>query len=189
MSTRPFAHSHALHVVIPTTSAEPVPQTPAEPTGPHSASFTNPDVARGLGNDPAQTRVQRDADTVFNDPEHGDTLNRTAGRGHQLGPSSSVLGNGHALAMVPTTPVRPGAVRVPSTPVSPRASRRATRTGSRFSVGEDHEERDDDRKGDFIAEAAMMLGVMARHLITGYMEHEEPSSEMDDHDGDEKGHV
>lgn len=162
MSHNPFTHSHALHVVIPTTAApESMPKTPSERTGPHGASFTNPDAVPGSSkNQLVDTRVQHD--------------------GESLTHSHSLVG-----ATVPSTPVQSGAQGVPPTPITPRASRRATRTGSRFSVGEDHEQQEGDGKGEFIAEAAMMLGVMAGHLVAGYLEHEEPSSKKGGH-GDEK---
>ncbi len=183
MSNNPFAHSHALHVDIPASAAESIPQTPSERTGPQSASFTNPDVVLGPGSGSENSRVQHDADS---DRVQTHALN--VGHGHALARSSQVPGHSHALAMVPSTPVQPGMEGAPSTPISPRPSRRATRRGSQFSVVEDHEEGNGDRKGDFIAEAAMLLGVMAGHFVAGYMGHvhEEPSSEQDGHDGDEK---
>ena len=60
--------------------------------------------------------------------------------------------------------------------------------GSLFSLAEDDDEREGDRKpeDDFIAETAAMLGVMAGHFLAGHIVHEEPSSENGGHDDDEK---
>ncbi|KAM5544951.1 hypothetical protein V8D89_001062 [Ganoderma adspersum] len=171
------SHAAALHIAIPTATTDSVAQAPSERTGPQSASFTNPDVVLGPNGDSTNTLLQHDAD---NDPTQSHALMHTdtGGHGHPFARS--------ALNAVPSTPIQSGVEGVPSTPTSPRASRRTTRRGSLFSAGEDHDGREGDRKGDFIAEAAAMLGVIAGHFIAGHIMHEEPSSENGDHDDEEK---
>ena len=167
MSNSPFAHSHAaLHVAIPAATTNSVAQAPSERTGPQSASFTNPDVVLGPNGD---------STNADNDPAQSHALLRADTDGH-----------GHEFDVVPSTPVQSGAEGVPPTPTTPRASRRTTRRGSLFSLGEDDDEREGDSKGDFIAEAAAMLGVMAGHFLASHIVHEEPSSENGGHDDDEK---